>query len=88
MKPKIPLYDTLNIQLRGYDYPVLENFQKLVNKIVKAMEINVEDSWAVPAHSLQVITYKPKTDVINSQYKLKLFERTVQITDISSPQVK
>lgn len=51
------------------------------------MEINVEDSWAVPHQEIQVSTLKPKSEVVNAQYILKTYERTVQITDITSTQV-
>lgn len=83
----MPLYDTLNIQIRGYDYPVLENFQKWIHNIVINCNVNVEDSWAIPHQDLQIITYKTNSEVINSQYKLKVYQRTVQITDINSLQV-
>ncbi|CAG9762917.1 unnamed protein product [Ceutorhynchus assimilis] len=87
MKSKIPLYDTLNIQLRGYDYPVLESYQKYLHNLIKNMDINVEDCWAVPPQHLHISTYKPQSELIDSQYKLKLYDRTVQITDISSIQL-
>ncbi|XP_023012954.1 mitochondrial ribosomal protein L48 [Leptinotarsa decemlineata] len=87
MKPKTPLYDTINIQLRGYDYAILENYQKFIHNILKNMEVNVEDCWATPAQHMHISTYKPKSEVINAQYKLKIYERTVQITDVSSLQL-
>lgn len=43
MKPKIPLYPTINIQVKGYDYPVLEQFQKLVHQLAENMDIDVEN---------------------------------------------
>jgi large subunit ribosomal protein L48 len=46
-KAKIPLYNTLNIQLKGYDFPVLENYQKLVHKIAEGMDIEVEDGYVL-----------------------------------------
>lgn len=88
MKPKVPLYDTLNIQLRGYDFPVLESYQKYLHNMIKNMDINVEDAWACPAQELQISTYKPKSEIVNTQYKLLMYSRTVQITDVSTTQVK
>lgn len=87
MKPKIPLYDILNIQMRGYDYAILESYQKLVHRIATNMDINVDDAWATPAQHLQIVTYKPNTEIVDSKYSLKNYERTVQVTDISGPQV-
>ncbi|ERL94513.1 hypothetical protein D910_11790 [Dendroctonus ponderosae] len=87
MRPKVPLYDTLNIQLRGYDYPVLESYQKYIHNIIKNMDVNVEDAWAIPAQDFQISTYKPLSEVVDAQYKLVYYNRTVQITDISTVQV-
>lgn len=87
MKPKYPLYDTLNIQIRGYDFPIVENYQKFVHNLLQNMDINVEDSWAVPAQDLKLTTFKPNSEIASSQFNLKLYERTVQITDVSSLQV-
>lgn len=87
MKSKIPLYDTLNIQMKGYDYPILEHFQKLIHNLAKNMDINVEDAWALPHQDLSISTYKPNSEIVQSQYKFKLYHRTVQITDVTSIQV-
>lgn len=87
MKPKHPLYDTLNIQIRGYDYPVVESFQKCVHAVAKNMDIDVEDCWGVPAQDLRLTTFKPNSEIPNSQFNLKMYERNVQITDISSIQM-
>lgn len=87
MKSKLPLYDTLNIQMRGYDFPVLESYQKLVHNIAKNMDVEVEDAWATPAQHLQVSSFKPNSEIVANQYLLKKYERTVQVTDISALQV-
>lgn len=88
MKSKVPLYDALNIQMRGYDYVVLENYQRLLHSLIKNMDIDVEDSWAVPAQELQIITYKPNSEILDSKYFLKNYERTIQVTDLSALQVR
>lgn len=87
MKSPVPLYDTLNIQLSGYDFPILESYQKYLHNIIKNMDINVEDSWANPAVELQISSYKPQSEIVNAQFKLQQYQRTVQITDISTVQV-
>lgn len=81
------MYDTLNIQLRGYDYAILESYQKFIHNLLKNMDINVEDAWATPHQDIQVTVLKPNTETVNTQYNLKLYDRTVQITDVSN-QVK
>lgn len=87
LKPQIPIYDTLNIQLRGYDYAILENYQKFVHNLMTNLDINVEDAWATPHQDIQVTNLKPKSELIDAQYVLKIYERTVQITDVASTQV-
>lgn len=88
MKSKVPLYDTLNIQMRGFDFAVLENYQKIVDNLAKNMDINVEDAWATPAQDLQVVTYKRDSEIVDTKYLLKNYERTVQVTDITAMQVR
>lgn len=44
-KSKIPLYNTLNIQLKGYDFPVLESYQGFVHHIAEVMGIEVADGY-------------------------------------------
>lgn len=43
MKPKYPIYETINIQVKGYDYAVLENYQKFLHRIAEAMELEIAD---------------------------------------------
>lgn len=88
MRSKVPLHDKLNIQMRGYDFAVLENYQKLVHNLASNMDIEVEDAWGTPAQELQIITYKPNSEVVDSKYLLKNYERTVQVTDISAMEVQ
>ncbi|KAF7280257.1 hypothetical protein GWI33_006253 [Rhynchophorus ferrugineus] len=87
LKPKVPIYDALNIQMRGYDYPVLESYQKYLNNIIKNMDINVEDGWALPAQIFKITKFKPQTEIIDSEYTLNLYDRTLQITDVPTTQL-
>ncbi|KAJ8938731.1 hypothetical protein NQ318_005586 [Aromia moschata] len=87
LKSKVPLYDTLNIQLKGYDYPVLESYQKFVHNLLRNMDVNVEECWAVPAQHMQMSLYKPKSEIVSAQHLLRIYERTVQITDVSTLQL-
>lgn len=87
MKSKVPLYDTLNIQLRSYDFPVVESYQKFVHTMLKNMDVDVEDGWAAPHQELQITNLKSRSEIVQAQYNLKLYERTLQITDVMSTQV-
>lgn len=83
-KSDVSSYEKLNIQLKGYDFPILEQYQKLVHTISDNLDIEVEDGWAVPPRHLTVVKYKPQGTVVDSEYKLKLYERNVQIVNVPS----
>ncbi|XP_049763101.1 39S ribosomal protein L48, mitochondrial [Schistocerca cancellata] len=84
LKPKIPVYDAINIQIKGYDYPVLEHYQKFIHNLSENMNIEVEDGWALPAQTQTVQRFKPQSTVVDSEYKLSIYERNVQIVDVPS----
>ncbi|KAK5644238.1 hypothetical protein RI129_008083 [Pyrocoelia pectoralis] len=86
-KPKIPAYDVINVKLHGYDYCILESYQKWLHNVMKNMNLDVENGWAVPAQHLQINTYKPNTDIVNSQFDLRVYERTLQINTVTSLQL-
>lgn len=83
----MPLYDSLNIEVRGYDYAILESYQALINSIAKEMEIDVEEGWALPPQAMQITTLKPNSDIINSQYNLKIYRRVLQLNDVFTTQL-
>lgn len=87
MKPKIPLYEAINIQLSGYDYAILESFHKFVNHIAKDMDVSVEDSWGLPHREVQITAYKPQSEIVQSVFNLKVYRRVLQVTDISTVQL-
>ena len=45
LRPQYPIYDTINFQMKGYDYTVLERYQKFVHKIAESMDIEVTDRF-------------------------------------------
>lgn len=51
------------------------------------MDINVEECWPLPAQHMKISTYKTNSEIINAQYNLKIYNRIVQITDVSVAQV-
>lgn len=79
--PQQPVYDLLNIQLKSYDFTVLEHYQKYVHKTANNMGLDVTDSWATPAQTFQIKTFKPQSTVISESYKLNMYERNVQISE-------
>ncbi|EEB15844.1 mitochondrial 50S ribosomal protein 48, putative [Pediculus humanus corporis] len=83
-KTKTPEYDEINVQIKGFDFAVLEKFQSLIHRIAKQMSIDVTASWAFPYQHLKVQTFYENSSQIKTEYKLKLYERNVQIIDAKS----
>ncbi|KAI4488770.1 hypothetical protein M0802_011280 [Mischocyttarus mexicanus] len=86
LKPKVPIYPILNIQITGYIYPVLQSYQSFIHRVAKIMDIDVDDSWALPAKELKIQRYKPRSTVVVAEYNLNIYERNIQLADITASQ--
>ncbi|KAG8256148.1 39S ribosomal protein L48, mitochondrial [Homalodisca vitripennis] len=84
LKPEIPEYGPVNIQMKGYDFALLESYQSFVHRIAKTMEIEVEEGWATPATISKIKKFKPNSSNIDCEYTLSLYERNVQVVDVPS----
>lgn len=87
LKPKetlIKVYPVLNVQIRGYQYSLLESYQRLIHKIAKILDINVEDSFAYPHREFKINRYKKGSTLIDAEYNLKVYERDIQISNVTS----
>uniref|UniRef100_A0A182PQC8 Small ribosomal subunit protein uS10 domain-containing protein n=1 Tax=Anopheles epiroticus TaxID=199890 RepID=A0A182PQC8_9DIPT len=85
LKPKYPLYDTLNVTIKGYDFPLLESYQKFIHNVADSMDLEIADAYAQPPQKLNVQKFKPNSSVIDSEYKLTVYERTVQVEKVQAP---
>ncbi|KAK6640203.1 hypothetical protein RUM44_011889 [Polyplax serrata] len=83
-KTKTPEYDLINFHMKGYDFAVLENYQSLIHKIAGLMGIDVENAWASPHQDLKVQRFIPNSAKVDSEYNLKMYERTLQVIDAKS----
>ncbi len=72
------------MQIRGYDFHVLENYQSFVHNLIENMGVDVSDSWSTPCKSYTVKTYQPGGTTVKDTYALDLYERNVQIDAITS----
>lgn len=81
LKPKVGYYDLLNLQLKGYDYVVLEKYQSYVHKTMRKMNFNVVDAWSMPHQDLELETLVDKSTAIEHLYRIKIYERNIQIKD-------
>ena len=56
--PQIALYDTLNVQIKSYNFTVLESFSSYIHKTAENMGIEVEDWWEIkPLINLSIWMY-------------------------------
>ncbi|KAK7104643.1 large ribosomal subunit protein mL48-like isoform X2 [Littorina saxatilis] len=86
LEPDIPEYPPLKLQMRGYDFVILESYAKYVHGLADSLGLDT-DAWAVPARSKDIHTFKPNSTVVDNKYSLKMFERVVQIESVPSPRL-
>ncbi|KAJ0175577.1 hypothetical protein K1T71_008736 [Dendrolimus kikuchii] len=82
MEPDEPVYDCLNLQIKGYDYALLEACQSQIHRYAEVMGLQVDEGWATPAQQLKVQRFKPGGTVIDAEYNLNVYERNVQVSDV------
>ena len=85
MKPPFPTYDVINVKINGYDFPLLESYQRFVHRIATALDLDVSECWAHPPKKEHLIRYKPNSSIPDSEYDLTTYERYVQISDVQAP---
>ncbi|XP_065215592.1 uncharacterized protein mRpL48 [Planococcus citri] len=83
-KAKYPVYEALTVQVKGYDYPQLENFQKYAHTMATYMDIPVEYCWAHPARHHEVRRFKHHSSAIDATYKILTCERNLKIVNVDS----
>lgn len=79
-----PNYAELNLNFKGYDYISLNVFYKFVEKMCKSLNIEVLDSYPVPAQSLKVKTLLQFSSKLDKEYDLNIYHRVVRVKSIKS----
>ncbi|XP_078037188.1 mitochondrial ribosomal protein L48 [Augochlora pura] len=79
-----PLYPVLNIQIRGYSYPLLESYQSLIQKLTNELDVDIDDSYAFPHRDLKIERYRKQSSLTESEYNFKIFERDIIISNVNS----
>ncbi|XP_035227667.1 39S ribosomal protein L48, mitochondrial-like isoform X1 [Stegodyphus dumicola] len=83
-KPQVPVYDLLNIQMKCYDFTVLEHYARHVHRIAQHMDIDVVDAWATPHQAWKVTNHEPGTTKVTAEYTLNTYERNIQIAELAA----
>ncbi|XP_034474594.1 39S ribosomal protein L48, mitochondrial [Drosophila innubila] len=85
LKPKFPQYESLNVQLKGYDYPLLESYQRFLHSVAEYLDLDVSDCYALPPQQTQVQRLRPNSTVVEADYKLTTYERNLQLNNVDAP---
>lgn len=43
MRPKLPIYEAITVQIKGYDFPPLETFQSFAHSVAEFLNLKVEE---------------------------------------------
>lgn len=85
LKPKFPQIESLNVQIKGYDYPLLESYQRFIHGVAEYLDLDVSDCYALPPQKTQVQRLRPNSTVIEAEYKLTTYERNLQLNNVDAP---
>ncbi|KAH8409420.1 hypothetical protein KR222_003796, partial [Zaprionus bogoriensis] len=85
LKPKFPQIESLNVQIKGYDYPLLESYQRFLHSTAEYLGLDVSDCYALPPQKTQVQRLRPSSAVIEAEYKLTTYERNLQLNNVDAP---
>merc|ERR1719402_538695 len=81
--PVIPTYPPLNIQMRGYNFDLLESFQSYVHNLAENMGVDVHDAWVTPPRTFKICTFFEEGTRVRDEHNLNLYERNVQVVGLS-----
>ncbi|XP_045167333.2 39S ribosomal protein L48, mitochondrial-like isoform X2 [Mercenaria mercenaria] len=87
LEPDVPEYETLNIKIQGYDFPVLESFSKYVYRVASNMDIDCS-RYPVPAKKLDINSLQFQSKVVTDSFKLNYYERVVQLQNLPSTKLQ
>jgi len=80
----IPTYPPLNIQIKGYNFDLLEEYQSWVHRMAENMGVDVSLAWATPAQSLDLTSYHEGGIRPKDTFNVQLYERNVQVANLRS----
>lgn len=80
----IPTYPTLNVQVKGYDFDILESFQSFVHNVAENMGVDVESAWATPAKTYDVSIFHEGGTRVRDVNNLSHYERNIQMVGLRS----
>lgn len=93
LKPGTPFYESLNVRVRGFDFPILESYVRWLQQVCASdLRLTTSAFWGVPAVSLRLDAYQSsvtsgggghRLDVSCSDH-VRLHERTLQLRYVTT----
>lgn len=83
-EPPFPNYELVNINIRGYDYAVLDTYFRYIERLCMNFKIDVTEAYAMPCRNYKIKTYQPFSSTLDKEYKLSHYHRIVRIESLQS----
>lgn len=77
----VGFYELVNLQLKGYDFVVLEKYQSYLHKTMRKMNINVVNAWSAPHQDILIENLGDKSTAVEHSHKIKIYERNIQMKE-------
>ena len=79
-----PNYELLNINVKGYDYSVLDTYYRYIERLCVSLKIDVVEAYAMPCRTYKIKTYQPFSATLDKEFKLNHYHRVVRISNLKS----
>lgn len=83
-EPPFPNYELLNINIKGYDYSVLDTYYKYIERLCLSLKVEVVEAYAMPCRTFKIKTYQPFSATMDKEFKLNNYHRIVRISNLKS----
>ncbi|KAM6158376.1 large ribosomal subunit protein mL48 [Rhynchocyon petersi] len=77
-------YGVMNIHLTAYDMALAESYAQYVHKLCNDLAIKVEESYALPTKTMEVLQLQDQGNKMFLDSVLSLHERVVQVSGLSA----
>nr|XP_055063962.1 39S ribosomal protein L48, mitochondrial [Misgurnus anguillicaudatus] len=77
-------FGVLNVCVSGYDMTLVEHYSQYIHNLCNHLDIKVEESYAVPTKSTEVMVMQDQGTKMYVDGILKTHERVVQITEMKA----
>lgn len=80
IRPNVGYYKYLNLQLRGYDFVILEKYQSHLHRfMLNKIHMITSSTWSTPHQEIKLDVLIDKSTAIDFTTNLRIYERNIQI---------